>query len=88
MVVMSLLIIFQNPTYHLKEEKAIIDKLVIDNKYECYPTILDMAEIGQISNQHLDRISFKKVFSRGNLPIRSFFGIIHIMAIKEVNQAS
>lgn len=38
-----------------------------------YPTILDMAGIDLIPNQHLDGISLKKVFSGGNLPIRSLF---------------
>ena len=38
-----------------------------------YPTILDMAGIDLIPNQHLDGISLKKVLSGRNLPIRSLF---------------
>ena len=38
-----------------------------------YPTILDMAGIDLIPNQHLDGISLKKIFTGGHLPVRSFF---------------
>ena len=38
-----------------------------------YPTILDMAGMDLIPNQHLDGISLKKIFTGGHLPVRSFF---------------
>ena len=38
-----------------------------------YPTILDIAGIDLIRNQHEYWISFKKVFSKGNLQIISLF---------------